>query len=120
HAEFSTDTDLLLRVEAHAPGVFRILAGLPDRLCQEKQTARQKQRQALTIAREECIGEMLTESLIDESGWRFTQGDVSLVIGNNPLKISLHRGDTCILRSDDDFETPLVMESEGEQPAHWS
>ncbi|MFP3471289.1 hypothetical protein R0J90_14710, partial [Micrococcus sp. SIMBA_144] len=65
HAEFSTDSDLLLRIEAHGPGVFRILAGLPDRLSEEKQTARQKQRQALTIAREERIGEMLTESLLD-------------------------------------------------------
>ncbi|HLU02493.1 MAG TPA: glycoside hydrolase family 31 protein [Advenella sp.] len=120
HAEFSTDTDLLLRVEAHGPGVFRILAGLPDRLSEEKQTARQKQRQALTIAREECIGEMLTESLIDESGWRFSQGDVSLVIRNSPLNISLFRGETCILHTDDSFETPLVMESEAGQPAHWS
>lgn len=120
HAEFSTDSDLLLRIEAHGPGVFRILAGLPDRLSEEKQTARQKQRQALTIAREERIGEMLTESLLDESGWRFTQGDVSLVISKSPLSMALYRGDTCILRTDDDFETPLVMEAEGEQPAHWS
>lgn len=120
HAEFSTDSDLLLRVEAHGPGVFRLLAGLPDRLAEDKLTARQKQRQALTIAREERIGEMSTESLLDESGWRFTQGDVSLVIRNNPLSIALYRGESCILKTDDSFETPLVMEAEGNEPAHWS
>lgn len=120
HAEFSTDSDLLLRVEAHAPGVFRIVAGRPDKLSEEKLTPRQKQRQGLTVARDELIGEMLTESLIDETGWRFTQGDVSLVLHNSPLGLSLYRGETRVLHTDEDFESPLVMEPEGDQPAHWS
>ena len=88
HAVFEIDSGLSLRIEAHAPGVFRLRCGPASKLDDEKLNARARARQELLLARPEAIGEMSTESVLQESAWRFVQGDITLEMHARPFRLA--------------------------------
>lgn len=101
-AEFSfPDAGLVLQVEAHAPGVYRIRCAAPDVLSarEEKPTTRQKAHAEMLLARDEPVGEMAVSSVMETSGWRLEQGEITLELASEPLRLALYRGDECVLRS---------------------
>jgi alpha-D-xyloside xylohydrolase len=81
-----------LRIEAHAPGVFRLRCGPANWLAPAKPSARAQRHAALLLAREEPVGEF--EVLSPEPGcWRLTQGETALEIsGAAPVLKLLHAG----------------------------
>ncbi len=101
-AEFAlSDIELALHVEAHAPGVYRLRCAPPAVLSarEEKPTARQKAHAEMLLARDEPVGELVTSSLVGAGGWRLEQGDITLEVQTDPLRLSLYRGDDCVLSS---------------------
>ena len=102
-AEFAfPDAGLVLQIEAHAPGVYRIRCAPPDILAarEEKPTMRQKAHAEMLLARDEPVGEMATSSSMEAAGvWRMEQGEIALELSSAPLQFALYRGDSCLLRS---------------------
>ena len=101
-AEFAfPDAELVLHVEAHAPGVYRIRCAPPNVLAarEEKPTPRQKAHAEMLLARDEPVGELATSSVVGTGGWRLEQGEIALEIATDPLRFSLYRGEHCVLRS---------------------
>lgn len=119
HAVFEMDSGLTLRIEAHAPGVFRLRCGPASKRDDEKLNARARARQELLLARPEAIGEMSTESLIQESGWRFVQGDITLQMHARPFRLALFRNEQLLLSTDSQFVSPFVAEVRNDQPESW-
>lgn len=101
-ADFSfSEPGLSLRVEAHAPGVYRLRCAAPDTLAarEEKPTARQKAHAEMLLVRDEPVGEMATSSVVGSAGWRLEQGEIALEISAAPVSLALYRGEHCVLRS---------------------
>jgi alpha-D-xyloside xylohydrolase len=90
---------MLLRVEAHAPGVYRLRCGPADRVRDEKPGPRARALAEMLLARQEPVGELAASSAIDppECGWRLEQGDVALELGHSPLGFALYRSGTPVL-----------------------
>ncbi len=104
-ADFSLpDAGVALQVEAHAPGVYRVRCAEAEVLAarQEKPTARQKAHTEMLLVRDEPVGEMSTSSVVGGQGWRLEQGEIALEVSDNPLRLALYRGDTCILETHPD------------------
>lgn len=84
-----------LRIEAHAPGVFRLRCGPRTWLEPSKPAARAQRQADMLLARQEAVGELDCQS--PESGvWRLTQGDVCLGVGGAEPAIQLLRQDHCV------------------------
>src|SRR5690606_10243986 len=90
---------LHFRVEAHAPGVFRLRCGEARLLDPEKPGARAQRHAELLLARQEAVGELSCESLTDATGWRITQGDAVLQLEAESFALQLVRGDRHVLES---------------------
>lgn len=98
-ANFSVnDSDLVLQIQAHAPGVYRIRCGLQQNITPEKVKARDEIHNEMLLARIEPVGELLASSVLGSSPPKlcFSQGDVSLIVNNDPLEISLYQDDNCV------------------------
>lgn len=97
---FGNDASLLLRVEAHAPGVYRLRCGRAERVRDEKPSARARALADMLLARQEPVGELAVSSAIDSSepGWRLEQGDVALELGSSQSGFTLYRGEHPVLR----------------------
>lgn len=101
-AEFALpDTGLALYVEAHAPGVYRVRCAPPDVLAarEEKPTTRQRAHAEMLLARDEPVGELVTSSMVGAGGWRLEQGEITLEVATDPLRVSLYRAEQCIVSS---------------------
>lgn len=96
---FGDDAGMLLRIEAHAPGVYRLRCGLADRVRDEKPAARARALAEMLLARQEPVGELAVSSAIDapEYGWRLAQGDVALELRHSPLGATLYRNGEPVL-----------------------
>src|SRR5690606_12434916 len=70
--------DLRLRIEAHAPGVFRLRCGEQRLLDPDKPTLRAQRHAELLLARQEAVGELSCQPLTDGAGWQIVQGDAAL------------------------------------------
>ncbi len=119
YAVFETDSNLQLRIEAHAPGVYRLRCGPASRVDDEKLNVRAKARLEMLLGRPEAIGEMSTETLTQETGWRFIQGDMVLEVYTKPFRFALYRNEQLLLSNDEQFEHPFVAELAGDVPASW-
>lgn len=107
-ADFAfVETDFALRIEAHAPGVFRFRCMPLARLDNEKLSTRAKALGDMLLARHEAVSEFQLESA--DSGWRIEQGEVALHIQSKPWRFEVRRGDQLLLSS---AAQPLTLEQE--------
>lgn len=116
--EFKTDHGNLLRLEAHANGVYRLRCGSPDKLDDEQLNLRAKQRSELLLARNEISGEFTSEVLSD--GWRLSQGTTALVVQTNPLRLSFYQEGQQVLSSSEAYDTCLAAERQEDANSAWS
>ncbi|HCP76198.1 MAG TPA: glycosyl hydrolase, partial [Pusillimonas sp.] len=93
------NTERVFRVEAHAPGVFRMRCGPSASMNFDKLTSRARQQAEMLLVRQEPVGELSVSSLMPEEGdgWRIEQGDMVLDIMRSPLSWSLYKGDDYVL-----------------------
>ena len=93
------ESGLLIRIEAHAPGVFRVRAGTPSVVSPEKITARAQAHTDMLLARHEPVGELVVTSAVSPPlhGWRLEQGDAALELVRESMGVSLYRGSECVL-----------------------
>lgn len=94
------DTDLVLRVEAHGPGVFRLQCGPLSLLSPEKPSARALRQTEMLLVRPDPVSELQVCSLINDMGsaWSIEQGDITLEIDAD-ANWSLSRGEYLLLAS---------------------
>lgn len=84
-----------LRIEAHAPGVFRLRCGPLSWLEPAKPSLRAQRHANMLLARQEAVGEF--ECQTPEPGhWRLTQGDACLALGGPDPVLRLLRHDRCV------------------------
>ncbi|MGO3890408.1 MAG: glycoside hydrolase family 31 protein [Paenalcaligenes sp.] len=99
-ADFQAEqTDQILRVEAHSPGVFRLRFGSLKQIQPEKVSLRAQQQAEMLLVREDAVGEFSQESLEHEGGWRVEQGEYALVLNQAPFSFALYKGDELLLQS---------------------
>jgi alpha-glucosidase (family GH31 glycosyl hydrolase) len=96
--DFDAGGGLHLIIEAHAPGVFRLRCGGPARLSDDKAGSRARAVAEMLLARQEAVGEATVAPR--QSGWRITQGDVTLDVQTRPVRVVLSRGGQAVLSSD--------------------
>uniref|UniRef100_UPI00333ED3A1 glycoside hydrolase family 31 protein n=1 Tax=Castellaniella defragrans TaxID=75697 RepID=UPI00333ED3A1 len=101
-----------LRIEAHAPGVFRLRCGEARLLDPEKPTLRAQRHAELLLARQEAVGELSCEALEDGAGWRIVQGDAALRLAAGAFDIQVLRADRLVAES-----APEAFGVEGEGDA---
>lgn len=101
------ETDYALRVEAHAPGVFRLRVLAVDKLNNEKLSTRAKVHQEMLLAREEAVSEMELATLPDDVGWSLAQGETTLLLYRSPFKAVLQRNEQVIWQSQPNVLTRL-------------
>ena len=94
------DSDTYLRVEAHAPGVFRLQFGPLALLSPEKPSSRAVRHTEMLLARPEPVSEMQVCSLLAAQGgaWAIEQGDITLEI-DAQANWSLSKGDFTLVSS---------------------
>jgi len=100
--DFVTQNELALVIEPHAPGLYRLRAGLASQLAEDKPLSpRARAHQELLLARHEAVGEATLASLPDtKTSWRVTQGEAHLDVHGQPAqtaRLALYRGETCLL-----------------------
>ncbi|GAA0777837.1 glycoside hydrolase family 31 protein [Castellaniella ginsengisoli] len=106
-----------LRIEAHAPGVFRLRCGPLAWLEPGKPTLRAQRQADMLLARHEAVGEM--ECLTRETGgWRLVQGEAGLEVGGSEPGLRLFRGDECIARAL--LPIPSAGSGSGRWPLVWA
>lgn len=116
YCEFKTDQGYLLRIEAHANGVYRVRSGLPQKLDDSQLNARAQQRAELLLARTEISGEFVCEA-IDE-GWRLSQNNTSntsLVLQTNPLRLAFYQDEQLVVETDASYDACLVAQQDDEE-----
>src|SRR5690606_10618726 len=72
----------------------------------EKPGARARAVTEMLLARQEAVGECNIVPRDDGNGWRIAQGDVTLEVQSNPVRIALYRGDAPVLVSDVSVHEP--------------
>lgn len=96
-ADFSATDDQLLRIEAHAPGVFRLRFGALQHIQPERVTPRAQQYAEMLLTRLDAVGEL--EVSEQSQGWRITQGDCALEIDKDNFVLKVYAGDQLVLQS---------------------
>jgi len=104
--DFDAGEGMRLVIEAHSPGVFRIRCGATPVVNDDKPGARARAIGEMLLARDEAVGEATLAPMDNADGWRITQGDVVLQVENHPVRLSLFKGETCVLRSAVTVESP--------------
>ncbi|AUL48333.1 glycosyl hydrolase [Bordetella trematum] len=97
--DFDAGDGLHLVVEAHAPGVFRLRCGEASQLTDDRPSARARATAEMLLARQEAVGEATLAPFDTADGWGITQGDVSLELRTDPLRLVLRRGEDEVLVS---------------------
>jgi len=104
--DFVTKNGLALVIEPHAPGLFRLRAGLASQLAEDKPASpRARAREELLLARHEAVGEATVASKPEtKTSWRITQGEMHLDVHGQPaqsvpqsVRLALHHGESCLL-----------------------
>jgi alpha-D-xyloside xylohydrolase len=106
-----------LRIEAHAPGVFRVRCGEPKLLDPDKISPRAQEHAEMLLARHEAVGELACSTLANGQGWQLVQGESRLELSAAPLSFRLYRGERCVARSTADGVQHLEL---GEGGRAWS
>lgn len=104
--DFDAGDGLHLVVEAHAPGVFRLRFGEASLLNDDKPGARARAVAEMLLARQEAVGESTISPRDDGDGWRIAQGDVTLEVRSNPVRVALYRGEAQVFASEVSAHTP--------------
>ncbi len=104
--DFDAGEGLRLIVEAHSPGVFRLRCAMAAVVNDEKPSTRARALAEMLLARDEAVGEATVTPLDNAQGWQITQGDIVLQLESSPLRFSLMRGDTLLLRSEASVHAP--------------
>ena len=91
----------IIRIEAHAPGVYRLRFGLPDDIEPEQVPLRVQELEECLLARADAVGELQVVSDAQPNQWRFEQGELALELSVDPLKLRLMRGDELLVESTD-------------------
>nr|WP_249204750.1 TIM-barrel domain-containing protein [Achromobacter sp. Marseille-Q0513] len=104
--DFDAGDGLHLVVEAHAPGVFRLRFGEASLLNDDKPGARARAVAEMLLARQEAVGESTISPRDDGDGWRIAQGDVTLEVRSNPVRVALYRGEDQVFASEVSAHTP--------------
>ncbi len=95
--EWHTHSDQwCFRVEAHAPGVYRLRWGPLNWLEPKKISLRMQRQKDMLLAREEAVSEMQCQQL-DSSIWSLAQGETSLQI--NTKGIAIYQADTLLAQA---------------------
>ncbi len=84
-----------LRIEAHAPGVFRLRCGPRTWLQPAKPSLRLQRHAQMLLARDEAVGEFECQSPAP-GHWHLTHGDTCLAVGGPEPTLRLLRQDHCI------------------------
>lgn len=110
------DTDFYLRIEAHAPGVFRLQCGAQALLSPEKPSVRAVRHAEMLLVRPEPVSELAVSSMIDggSNAWCIEQGDISLEIQADGCW-ALLRGEHLLLASG----TPALLQGATDGGAVW-
>ena len=112
----------MLRIEAHANGVYRLRCGLPKKLDDNQLNPRAQQRADLLLARTEISGEFECEPV--EDGWHLKQsnaGNTSLLIQANPFRLTFYQDERMVFQTAQDFDASLVTQLDAEEQSNaWS
>ena len=103
-ADFAATDDLMLRIEAHAPGVFRLRFGALKHIQPERVSARAQQYADMLLARQDAVGEL--EVTEQAQGWRIEQGESVLEIDKDTFALRAYNGDQLLLQSQSLIATP--------------
>ena len=96
-ADFAAADDQLLRIEAHAPGVFRLRFGSLKHIQPERVTPRAQQYTEMLLTRLDAVGEL---EVSDQSGgWRIEQGDCALEIDKDSFALRVYAANQLLLQS---------------------
>ena len=122
YCEFHTEQGNMLRIEAHANGVYRLRCGLPKKLDDNQLNPRAQQRADLLLARTEISGEFECEPV--EDGWHLKQsnaGNTSLLIQANPFRLTFYQDERMVFQTAQDFDASLVTQLDAEEQSNaWS
>ncbi|WP_341667507.1 glycoside hydrolase family 31 protein [Alcaligenes sp. SDU_A2] len=109
YADFAfVETDYVLRIEAHAPGVFRLRCLPGSQLEREKPGVRAKALGDMLLARHEAVSEFQLEP--SPQGWRIEQGEAIVHVQAHPWRFQVLRGERLVLCSG---EQPLTLQQDG-------
>lgn len=92
------DEKWCLRLEAHAPSVYRLRWGPLSWLEPKKQTLRMQRQANLLLARHDAVGEMQTTQIADSS-WAFEQGQFSVQLNKDAYSIRILHEQNCIAKA---------------------
>ena len=95
--DFTATDDQLLRVEAHAPGVFRLRFGSLKHIEPERVTPRAQQYAEMLLARLDAVGEL--ELIEQPTGWRLEQGDCAVEVDKENFALRVYGGEQLLLQS---------------------
>jgi len=96
-ADFEASDDQLLRIEAHAPGVFRIRFGSLKHIQPERVTPRAQQYAEMLLARLDAVGELHVSDT--STGWRAEQGDCAVEIDKENMALRVYAGEQLLMQS---------------------
>ena len=116
--DFDAGDGLRLVVEAHAPGVFRLRCAAASALADDRLAPRAKAVAEMLLARFEAVGEATLIPLEEGDGWRISQGDTALEVRNDPVRFSLFRAETEVLRSSISPHAPPLGHNALDEPEH--
>ena len=96
-ADFAATEDHMLRIEAHAPGVFRLRFGTLKHIQPERVTPRAQQYAEMLLARLDAVGELHVSD--QAQGWRVEQGDSVIELDKDTFALRVYSGDQLLLQS---------------------
>ena len=96
-ADFSAADDQMLRIEAHAPGVFRLRFGTLKHIQPERVTPRAQQYAEMLLARLDAVGEL--QVIDQDQGWRVEQGDCVVELDKDNFALRVYSGTQLLLQS---------------------
>ncbi|WP_028357750.1 TIM-barrel domain-containing protein [Brackiella oedipodis] len=110
--EFHTNhPDYIFKVEASAPGVFRLRCGLSKHF--ETPSSRQKLLQELFLARPEAIGELQLTEL--EQAWQIEQGECCLQISKDNFELRFLLKNRLVLSTATHYDSAFAFDQD-----HWA
>lgn len=96
-ADFAAADDQMLRIEAHAPGVFRLRFGTLKQIQPERVSPRAQSYAEMLLARLDAVGEL---QLAEQAqGWRVEQGDCIVELDKDSFALRVYNGEQLLLQS---------------------
>ena len=96
-ADFAATDDQLLRIEAHAPGVFRLRFGSLKHIQPERVRPREQQYAEMLLARLDPVGEL--EVVEQDTGWRIEQGECAVEIDKDCFALRVYAAEQLLWQS---------------------